>query len=360
LPEHGGRISGRRSGGYFEEDATMEPTDIKWQLRRRAVLKGMGALALAPIIASTAAGRAQAAAAIQPIRFGLQNTFTGAAAVVWARQHVYRKRHLNVQAYKFADGRGVRNAMLAGKVDFGTMNLTPFLVGAGAGNFVLIGFVLLGGDTIGLMANNDIRKVGDLKGKNVSITVGSTTGGIFTDNVGPKFGLNKDDYRIVNLPPQDQLSGLASGSIAAFAGPEPYLTLGTEQKLGHVLLRFGKYDPNPTCLVVNASFLDKHPETVVAFLRSWLDGVKYWHDDPKGVVQALHSMYQEDGYTTLTPAMIAKIVKLPKVEPEITPDLVKYIKGQAQRLHDKNRLPALPGWNKAIRPDLLKKAKART
>ncbi len=111
---------------------------------RRTALKTLGGLALAPFALSAAAQQ------IQPIRFGLQNTFTGAAAVVWARKKIYEKRGLKVEAFNFADGRGVRDAMLAGKIDFGTMNLTPFFVGAATGNFTLIAFVLLGGDTVGV------------------------------------------------------------------------------------------------------------------------------------------------------------------------------------------------------------------
>lgn len=324
---------------------------------RRMVLKQLGAAALSPLLSSGLVRHAMAED-IQPIRFGLQNTFTGASAVVWAREKLYQRRKLSVETYKFADGRGVRDAMLAGKVDIGTMNLTPFLVGASAGNFILIGFVLLGGDTVGLFGANGIDGVAGLKGKNVSITVGSTTGGIFTDNAAPKFGLKKGDYRIVNLEPQLQVAALAAGSISAFAGPEPYLTLAAEQKLGKVLLRFGDYDPNPTCLVVNASFLTEHPDTVVAFLRSWLDGVKYWREHRDGAVDALYSMYREDGYNDLTREMVANICKFPRVEPDITTALATYIKGQAEYLHNQNKVPLIKDWDKVLRPDLL--AKART
>ena len=111
---------------------------------RRTTLKALGGLLCVPFASGAYAQQ------IQPIRFGLQNTFTGASAVVWSRQKIYEKRNLKVDAVKFADGRGVRDALLADRIDMGTMNLTPFLSGAAAGSFTLIGIVLLGGDTVGV------------------------------------------------------------------------------------------------------------------------------------------------------------------------------------------------------------------
>jgi len=322
-----------------------------YRASRRTTLKTLSALMLAPFAPSVMAQQ------IQPIRFGLQNTFTGASAVVWARQKIYEKRGLKVEAFNFADGRGVRDAMLAGKVDFGTMNLTPFFVGAATGNFSLIAFALLGGDTVGVMARPGINKIPDLKGKNVSITIGSTTGPVFVHQVGPKLGLKEGEYRIINLPPENQVPALAAGSVDAFAGPEPYLTIGEEEKIGKVLVRFGQYDAIPTCLVVSTAFLEKYPDTVIAFLRSWLDGVEYWDHNPDGVVEALLSMYRESGYTALSPTMISKMAKLPKVVPEITPELIAYMKEQADILYKAGSLKRLPDWDKVIRPDLLAKAR---
>jgi NitT/TauT family transport system substrate-binding protein len=197
----------------MEAKMDLKPGIGNCRASRRIALKALGGLALAPLAASVAAQQ------VQPIRFGLQNTFTGAAAVVWARQKIYERRGLKVEAFNFADGRGVRDAMLAGKVDIGTMNLTPFFAGAATGAFVLIGIVLLGGDTVGVIARPGIGSIAELKGKNVSITVGSTTGPVFVHQVGPKLGLNEGDYRVVNLQPANQVPALAAGSIDAFAGP---------------------------------------------------------------------------------------------------------------------------------------------
>jgi ABC-type nitrate/sulfonate/bicarbonate transport system substrate-binding protein len=125
-----------------------------------------------------------------------------------------------------------------------------------------------------------------------------------------------------------------------------------------VLVRFGEYDSIPTCLVVSAPFLEKHPDTVITFLRSWLDGVEFWQRNPGAVVESLHGMYRESGYTTLTPAIVGKMTRLPKVVPDITPELVASMKVQAEILQKAGSLKTLPDWDKVIRTDLLARARA--
>jgi NitT/TauT family transport system substrate-binding protein len=319
---------------------------------RRYALGALGTLLFAPFIPPAAAQQSQL------IRVGLQNSLNGATAVVWARQKIYANRGLKIETFNFADGRGVRDAMLAGKVDVGTMNLTPFLAGAATGSFTLLSFAQLGGDTVGVLARPNIKDVADLKGKNFSITIGSTTGGIFLHKVAPALGLKEGDYRVINLPPENQVPALAAGSIDAFAGPEPYVTIGEEQKIGRVLMRFGKYDPIPTCLVASTSYVESQPEMVTAFLKSWLDGLKYWESNPDAAADSLLDMYRETGYTALDRTAMRKLLGFVTVTPDITPDLVAYMKEQADVLYKAGSLKRLPDWDKIVRSDLLAKARA--
>jgi NitT/TauT family transport system substrate-binding protein len=319
---------------------------------RRYALRALGGLMLAPRMGTARAQQTQ------PIRVGLQNSLNGASAVVWARRKVYENRGLNVETFSFADGRGVRDAMLAGKVDVGTMNLTPFLAGAATGSFTLLAFAQLGGDTVGVLARPEIKDFADLKGKSFSITIGSTTGAIFLHKVAPALGLKEGEYRVINLPPENQVPALAAHSIDAFAGPEPYVTIGEEQKIGHVLMRFGKYDPIPTCLVASTSYVESRPEMVTAFLKSWLDGLRYWETNPDAVADTLLGMYRETGYTAMDRTTMRKLLGFVKVTPEVTPDLIAYMKEQADVLHKAGSLKRLPDWEKVVRVDLLAKARA--
>ncbi|OGA46853.1 MAG: hypothetical protein A3F74_27485 [Betaproteobacteria bacterium RIFCSPLOWO2_12_FULL_62_58] len=331
---------------------------------RRLALRKLGALSTATLAFGSYLGaitqRAQAQQGFQSIRFGLQTTVAGALGLVWAYNRVYERQRLHVESFQFPDGRAVRDALVGGRIDMGTMNLTPFLVGASVSRLSLIAMAMLGGNTTGLMVgkNSAITSVSDLKGKNVSVTLGSALANIFTDKVAPSFELKPGGYRLINIVPANQVAALSAGSIDAFVGPEPYLIVGEAENIGRVLLRFGKYDLNPTCLVASASFVDKYPDTVVAFLKSWLDGVMFWEKNRSAAAKTLLAIYRKDGNTALTESMMEKLVDLIEVQPDITSDVVKYIEEQANLAMAHGQLRSLPNWREAIRPDLLSKARA--
>ena len=118
---------------------------------RRAVLKALFGAPLSSLPAMTVMRSAHAQAALQPIRMGIQ-IFTGAVATVWFEKKIYEKRGLLVEARQFADGRSVRDAMVADQLNAGTMNITPFIVGAAVSSLTMVGVVSLGGDTVGVLA----------------------------------------------------------------------------------------------------------------------------------------------------------------------------------------------------------------
>src|SRR6266540_689962 len=149
------------------------------ELDRRDVLQTFLGAALASL-PGFAPRVARAQAALQPIRMGIQ-IFTGAVATVWVEKKIYEKRGLSVDGKQLADGRSVRDAMVAGELNAGTMNITPFIVGATVSSLTMVGVVSLGGDTVGVVARKGagMNGIADLKGRRVGISVGSTTGNIF-------------------------------------------------------------------------------------------------------------------------------------------------------------------------------------
>ena len=80
---------------------------------------------------------------------------------------------------------------------------------------------------------------------------------------------------------------MAAGSVDAMTSFEPYLAVAEKEGIGTMLMRFGEIDPNPTCLVLTPALIEKSPETVQVFLKSWLDGVEFWRNNIEG---KLHSV----------------------------------------------------------------------
>ena len=322
---------------------------------RRTALKIVGGTSLAAL--SSRFGHAQAA--LQPIQMGIQ-IFTGAVATVWVNNKIPEKRGLSVEGKQMADGRSVRDAMISGQLNAGTMNITPFIVGAGAASLTMVGVVSLGGDTVGVMAKKGagINSIADLKGKKISVSTGSTTANIFIQTVAPAAGLKPGDYQLINMRPPDQVAALAAGSVDAITSFEPYLTVAEKEGIGTMLMRFGQIDPNPTCLVLSPTLIEKSPETVQAFMKSWLEGVDFWKNNPSRVAEVLHEQYNTAGYSNVTREMAESIVKQIKVEPELTPAIADHIKAEAERMKAANLIKQLPDWPKVMRPDLLQKARS--
>ena len=171
-------------------------------------------------------------------------------------------------------------------------------------------------------------------------------------------GLKPGDYQLINMRPPDQVAALAAGSVDAITSFEPYLTVAEKEGIGTMLMRFGQIDPNPTCLVLSPTLIEKSPETVQAFMKSWLEGVDFWKNNPSRVAEVLHEQYNAAGYSNVTREMAESIVKQIKVEPELTPAIADHIKAEAERMKAANLIKQLPDWPKVMRPDLLQKARS--
>jgi len=175
--------------------------------------------------------------------------------------------------------------------------------------------------------------------------------------VGPSFGLNEGDYQVLNLPPSDQVSALASGSADAIAGPEPYLTMGEVENIGRVLVRFGDWDPSPNVLTVSRAFLEQRPDDVVKLLRSWQMALDLWQNEQDKAAAHLMATFQEAGYTKLTPDMVKLMMKPFRLEPDITPDFVDHMKKEAASMIAAGRLSSEPDWEKSVAPEMLEQAR---
>ena len=154
---------------------------------RRAVLKALFGVPLSSFPLRPRCGSADAQAALQPIRS--ESRSSPAQLTVWFEKKIYEKRGLLVEARQFADGHPCATPWWP-PLNAGTMNITPFIVGAAVSSLTMVGVVSLGGDTVGVLARrgSGISSVADLRGRRIGISVGSTTGNIFIQMVAPGEG----------------------------------------------------------------------------------------------------------------------------------------------------------------------------
>jgi ABC-type nitrate/sulfonate/bicarbonate transport system substrate-binding protein len=329
---------------------------------RRNALNALGALTAGTLATSWLAALPRAAhgAAMQPVRLGYQYHLWGAPAVVALKKGFFAAEGLTVDDRKFASGVDTRNAMVGGAIDIGTVGITPFIVGASRGELVALATVCYAGKTALVMARSGsgVKTIADLRGKRIASQVGSTLDDVFKKRIGPEANLTEKDYQIINVKFSDQVSALAAGSVDAMLNLEPFCSIAEERKLAVPLTDYFKYDLIPNMLTVNRPFVEKHPETCVAFLRGWLRAVELFAKQPQEAAAIMLSVYKEGGYE-ISDALVRRVIDRLVVTPDFIPELPAYMNSQATALRDAKRIQTVPEPAAVLLKEPLANARAK-
>ena len=129
------------------------------------------------------------------------------------------------------------------------------------------------GKTARVMARKDlnISKVEQLKGMKVANQTGSSTGNIFVDQIAPKAGLKKGDYQEIRMNVNDMVAAMAAKTVDAMVNVEPYNAIAEADGLAVTISEFDQFDRLPVFMAATPDFVDKNPDTVVAYLKAWLE-----------------------------------------------------------------------------------------
>jgi len=114
-----------------------------------------------------------------------------------------------------------KNAVLTGTVDTCVHGIAAFLLGAAAGEpVVIVAAATNRGMGIIADAKSDIKTIQDLKGKRVAITPGSTQEVVILERLKAE-GMSIKDIQPIRLSFSDMPAALARGDIDAYVGAEP-------------------------------------------------------------------------------------------------------------------------------------------
>jgi NitT/TauT family transport system substrate-binding protein len=215
------------------------------------------------------------------------------------------------------------------------------------------------GKTARVMARKDlnISKVEQLKGLKVANQTGSSTGNIFVDQIAPKAGLKKGDYQEIRMNVDDMVAAMAARTVDAMVNVEPYNAIAEADGLAVAISEFDQFDRLPVFMAATPEFVAKSPETVVAYLKAWIQVAKDFKSDPKKVADAIYSFYESKGYT-MSRDTFEKALARVEVQPGWPSDIVPYMQQQAEILLKENKIKAIPDWSKALRTEFLKQAGA--
>ena len=114
----------------------------------------------------------------------------------------------------------------------------------------------------------------------------------------------------------------------------------------------------PVFMAATPDFVDKHPDTVVAYLKAWQEVARDFKDNPGKVADVIYAFFTSKGYN-MSRETFAKALARVEVDPGFPADLqCPACRRDAEVLLREKKISAIPDWKKALRPDLWAKAKA--
>jgi NitT/TauT family transport system substrate-binding protein len=302
---------------------------------------------------------ARPAFALDPIRQGYQTNMWGMPTYYLMRSGLLEKHGIKFEEFAVPSGNLTMQQMVARQVDLGTYASQSFIIGHDKGG--LIGIVVIEhvGKTTRIMARKElgITKVEQLKGMNVANQTGSSTGNILTDQIMPKAGLAKSDWQEVRMNVDDMVAAMAAKTVDAMVTDEPYNAIADADGLGNTLAEFYDFDKMPVFMAATPDFVEKNPETVVAYLKAWIDVAKDFKNSPDKVADVIYSFYTSKGYT-MSKDTFKKALARVEVAPGWPSDLVPYMQKQAEILLGEKKIKAIPDWSKVLRTEFMKQAGA--
>jgi len=328
-------------------------TELHRGLSRRAMLAGTGAGALTLSLGLRGASAADA------IRQGYQTNMWGMPTYYLVHSGLLEKHGLKAEEFAVPSGNLTMQQMVARQVDLGTYAGPSFSIGHDKGGLLAIAMIEYVGKTARVMARKDlgITKVEQLKGLKLANQTGSSVGNIFVDQIAPKAGLKKGDFQEIRMNVNDMVAAMAAKTVDAMANVEPYNAIAEADGLAVTIAEYTDFDRMPVFMAATPDFVEKNPQTLVAYLKAWLDVAKDFKEQPKKVADTIFQFYTGKGYTMSQDTFAAALARV-EVQPGWPADIKDYMTKQTQILVDEKKVKAMPDWDKALRMEFLKQASA--
>jgi ABC-type nitrate/sulfonate/bicarbonate transport system substrate-binding protein len=303
----------------------------------------------------------RSALALDTVRQGYQTNIWGMPTYYLMHSGLLEKHGVKFEEFAVPSGNLTMQQMVARQVDLGTYAGQSLILGHDKGGMIGIAVIEYVGKTAKVMARKDsgITTLAQLRGKKVANQVGASTGSIFTDTIAPSAGLKKGDFQEVRMNVNDMVAAMTAKTVDAMANVEPYNAIAEADGLAVTLADYSAFDKMPVFMAATPEFIQKSPDTIVAYLKAWLDAARDFKESPDKVADVIYGFYTSKGYT-LSKETFRKALATVDVDPGFPTDLQPYMQAQAEILIREKKIPAAPDWSKVLRPEFMDKAKAGT
>ena len=89
---------------------------------------------------------------------------------------------------------------------------------------------------------------------------------------------------------------MVAKTVDAMVNVEPYNAIAEDDGLANSLEDFYSFDKLPVFMAATPEFVDKNPDTVVAYLKAWVEVGKDFKNHPDKVSDVIYSFYTSKGY----------------------------------------------------------------
>jgi NitT/TauT family transport system substrate-binding protein len=311
----------------------------------------------AAVLAQAAAPRA--AFALETIRQGYQTNIWGMPTYYLMRSGLLEKHGVRFEEFAVPSGNLTMQQMVARQVDLGTYAGLSFILGHAKGGLVAVAQIEHVGKTVRVMGRKDLNltKTEQLRGLKVANQTGSSVGNTFVDTIAPNAGLKKGDYQEVRMDVNNMVAALAAKTVDAMVNVEPYNAIAEADGIATTIMDYWDVDKMPVFMAATPDFVEKSPDAVVAYLKAWLDAARDFKEQPDKVADAIYGFYTGKGYT-MSKDTLRKALATVDVNPGFPADVATYLQQQAEILLREKKIPTIPDWKKALRPEFMEKARA--
>lgn len=236
-------------------------------------------------------GLATAQGAPIPVRIGIQAQ-TSWLLYTAKELQLFEKAGLAPNYVKFTTGAQSISAMESRSIDIGSPGITPFVAGRAQGvNWKVIGVDTELPTAEGFLArkDTDIKKLEDLKGKTIGVARGSTSYYGLLAALKRK-GISKDQVKLLQMGPPEQLAAMLNKNIDAVAVWEPWIQRLIKDADARLIGMEADYGVHTACAIyaVHGDFAKENPEAVRRFLRGLL--MAYDHIQKNGPQVAIDAV----------------------------------------------------------------------
>jgi ABC-type nitrate/sulfonate/bicarbonate transport system substrate-binding protein len=157
----------------------------------------------------------------------------------------------------------------------------------------------------------------------------------------------------------NMVAALAAKTVDAMVNVEPYNSIAEADGLATTLMDYWSVDKMPVFMAATPELVAKGADTVVAYLKAWLDVARDFKESPNKVADAIYGFYASKGYS-MSQETFRRALATVEVSPGFPSDLGPYMQQHAEVLLKEKKIAAIPDWSKALRQEFMERARSGT